>query len=110
MKLENKVALVTGSSQGLGRAIATRFAHEGADVVINYIGSPEHAEEVLTEVKAAGARGYSIRADVGKVDEVRGMVDEAVRHFGRVDILVNNAGVERNRPFWEVSEEDYDLV
>ena len=109
-RLQNKVALVTGSSQGLGRAIAARFAREGADVVVNYIGSPDSAHEVLAEIERVGARGHAIRADVSKVDEVRRMVDEAIYRFGKLDILVNNAGVERNVPFWDVSEADYDLV
>jgi glucose 1-dehydrogenase len=110
MRLKNKVALVTGSSQGLGRAIATRFAREGADVVVNYIGSPDSASEALAEIERAGARGHAIRADVSMVDEVRRMVAGAVDHFGKLDILVNNAGIEKNQPFWEVSEEDYDKV
>jgi glucose 1-dehydrogenase len=110
MRLEDRVALVTGSSQGLGRAIASRFAREGAAVVINYVGDPAPARETLAEVEGAGARGLTIEADVSRVDAVRGMVDQAVAHFGRLDVLVNNAGVEFNMPFWDVDEAHYDTV
>lgn len=110
MKLAGKVALVTGSSQGIGRGIATRFAQEGADVVINYNRTPGGAQEVLREVEAAGRRGLVVQADMGKLDDIRKLIATAVAHFGHLDILVNNAGVETHAPFWEVTEEDYDRV
>jgi glucose 1-dehydrogenase len=110
MKLTGKVALVTGSSQGIGRGIVTRFAQEGADVVINYNRTPGGAQEVLREVEAAGRRGLIVQADIGNVNETRKLITSTVEHFGRLDILVNNAGVETHAPFWEVKEEDYDKV
>jgi glucose 1-dehydrogenase len=110
MKLTGKVALVTGSSQGIGRGIATRFAQEGADVVINYNRTPGGAQEVLREVEAAGRRGLVVQADMGNTSDIRKLIATAVEHFGRLDILVNNAGVETHAPFWEVTEEDYDRV
>lgn len=110
MKLTGKIALVTGSSQGIGRGIATRFAQEGADVVINYNRTPGGAQEVLREVEAAGRRGLVVQADMGKLDDIRRLIATAVEHFGHLDILVNNAGVETHAPFWEVTEEDYDRV
>ena len=110
MRLAGKVALVTGSSKGIGREIATRFAQEGADVVINYNRTPGGAQEVLSEVEAAGRRGLIVQADMGNVNEIRKLIATAVEHFGRLDILVNNAGVETHAPFWEVKEEDYDRV
>jgi glucose 1-dehydrogenase len=110
MKLAGKVALVTGSSKGIGRGIATRFAQEGADVVINYNRTPNGAQEVLREVEAAGCRGLIVQADLGNVNEIRKLISTAVEHFGHLDILVNNAGVETHAPFWEVKEEDYDRV
>jgi len=110
MRLKDKIALVTGSSQGIGRAIAVRFAQEGADVVINYNRTPKGAEEALREVEAAGRRGLVVQADLGKVEEIRRLVNTAIGHFGRLDVLVNNAGVETHAPFWEVKEEDYDKV
>ncbi len=110
MRLKDKIALVTGSSQGIGRAIAVRFAQEGADVVINYNRTPKGAEEALKEVEAAGRRGLIVQADLGKVEDIRRLVNTAIGHFGRLDVLVNNAGVETHAPFWEVREEDYDKV
>lgn len=115
MKLTGKVALVTGSSQGLGQAIAIRLAKEGASIVINYRSNPQGAEDTLTQVKAAGgdcfmADGLPVQADAGNVTEVQRLVADSVAHFGKLDILVNNAGVEKNADFWDVSEADYDTV
>ncbi|MCI0388053.1 MAG: glucose 1-dehydrogenase [Acidobacteria bacterium] len=110
MRLRDKVALVTGSSQGIGRAIALRFAQEGADVVINFNRTPKGAEEALAEVQAAGRRGLIVQADLGNTADIRRLVSSAVEHFGRLDILVNNAGLETHAPFWEVTEENYDKV
>lgn len=110
MRLEGKVALVTGSSQGIGRGIAERFAREGADVAINYYRTPGGAEDVLREVERVGRRGLLVQADVSKVAEVKQLVAAAVERFGRLDILVNNAGIESDAPFWEVTEAEYDRV
>ena len=120
MKLEGKVALVTGSSQGIGQGIAVRLATEGASIIIDYRSHPEGAQETLAKVEAAGGKclmsgcpnsqGYIIKADLGVVSDVRRMIDESVQHFGKLDILVNNAGIERHAPFWDVTEADYDAV
>ena len=110
MKLIDKIALVTGSSTGIGQAIAIRFAKEGADVVINYNRTPEGAQEALKGVEAAGRKGLIVQADLTKTSDVKNLVNKAIEHFGRLDILVNNAGIEINAPFWEVTEEDYDKV
>lgn len=110
MKLEGKVALVTGSSQGIGQAIAIRLASEGADIVINYRSHAEGAEETKAQVQKAGRKGLIIKADLGIVSDIRQIVESAVQHFGKLDILVNNAGLEKNAAFWEVTEEDYDSV
>jgi glucose 1-dehydrogenase len=120
MKLKDKVALVTGSSQGIGQSIVLKLAQEGANVVINYRSNPEGAEETLEQVQAMGGNchtasnpasaGYKIQANLGNVDEVRDLIEESISHFGKLDILVNNAGVEKRAPFWEVTEADYDLV
>ena len=115
MTLVNKVALVTGSSQGIGKAIAIRLAKAGANVVINYRSHPEGAEATVKEVEAAGGRchaaeGFSIQADLGMVDNVNRLIEQSIEHFGKLDILVNNAGIEKNAPFWEVTEDDYDKV
>jgi glucose 1-dehydrogenase len=115
MKLEGKVALVTGSSQGIGQAIAIRLAAEGADIAINYRSHPEGAEETLAKVQAAGGKchmvdGLTVQADTGIVSDVKRMISDSIEHFGKLDILVNNAGIEKNADFWEVTEADYDAV
>ena len=109
-RLAGKVALVTGSSRGIGRAIVLRFAQEGADVAINYSRDEAPARDVLSEVEAIGRRGILIKANLANVSETRAMVDEVVSRFDRLDILVNNAGIEKKAPFWEVTEQDYDKV
>jgi glucose 1-dehydrogenase len=108
--LEGKIGLITGSSRGIGRAIALRLAREGADVVVHYKGSADAAKAVVAEIEALGRRAHPIPADVSKVAEVQRLVDEAVVHFGQIDLLVNNAGMEIHSPVWDVTEEDYDRV
>jgi len=110
MKLEGKVALVTGSAQGIGRAIAVRLAQEGADIVVHDRADDGRAEETLGEVLAAGRRGCVVAGDQARVGADARVVAEGVERMGRIDILVNNAGVERSAPFLEVGEADYDLV
>jgi glucose 1-dehydrogenase len=118
MSLKGKVALVTGSSQGIGQQIVLRLAKEGADVVINYRSHPEGAEETLEKVKAIGGkcymaecpRAHTIQADLSNTEMVRELIAESIGHFGKLDILVNNAGIEKHAPFWEVTEDDYDAV
>lgn len=118
MKLEGKVAVVTGASQGIGQAIAIRLAEEGASVVINYRSHPEGAEETLAKVQAAGGRafmaqqsdGEMIQADVSKLNDIQKLIRDSIEHYGKLDILVNNAGLEKNADFINVTEEDYDKV
>jgi glucose 1-dehydrogenase len=110
MKLSGKVALVTGSSQGIGAAIAVRLAQEGADVIVNYHSHPETAEEVKGQVVAAGQRAVAIGGDLGAVASVNQLIADGVAAMGQIDILVNNAGVEKNASFWDVTEKDYDFV
>ena len=110
MRLADKVALVTGSSRGIGKAIALRFAREGADVGVNYHTRLGPAQEVAAAVQAAGRRAHLLKADVSRVDEVQRLVADSVAHFGRLDILVNNAGLEIRAPFWDVTEPDWDRV
>jgi glucose 1-dehydrogenase len=108
--LENRVALVTGSSSGIGQAIAERLAQAGANIVINHAGNREGAEETLKQVEAAGARGIIVRADVSKVPDLQSLIERGWETLGSVDILVNNAGMEKKADFWDVAEEDYDRV
>ena len=107
MRLNGKTALVTGSSSGIGRAIATRFAHEGAGVVING-RSEEKIANVVREIEASGARAIGVRANVGSFAEAQAMVERAEREFGHLDILVCNAGVFHHAPFLELSEAQWD--
>lgn len=109
-RLHGRVALVTGSSKGIGRAIAERFAAEGADVVINYNSDPRGAREAVDAAQAFGGRAVAIQADLGTVAGVRALVAESIALLGRLDVLVNNAGVEKHAPFWDVTEADYDRV
>jgi glucose 1-dehydrogenase len=108
--LQGRTAIVTGSSSGIGQSIAIRLAAEGANVVIDYRGHAEGAEETLKQVTAAGAKAIIVQADVSKVDAVRHLVDQAWKAFGSAGILVNNAGMERRSDFWDTPEEDYDHV
>jgi len=110
MKLCNKTALVTGSSQGLGEAAAIRLAKEGADVVVNYHTHAESAHHVVETIKKLGRKCVALGADLGRIEDVRRLIQESVRQLGRLDILVNNAGVELNADFWSVTEGDYDRV
>ncbi len=110
MKLAGTAALVTGSSSGIGAAIAVRLAEEGADIAINFRKDEDGAKRTLERVQAAGRRGRIVRADLGRVEEVHALLTEAFEHFGELDILVNNAGLEMKAAFVDVTEEDYDKV
>jgi glucose 1-dehydrogenase len=110
MRLEGKRALVTGSSKGIGQAIALRLAQEGADVVVNYNSDPRGAEDTVAGIRNAGRRALSVKGDLGSVSSVQALIDEGWDGLGGLDILVNNAGIEINAPFWDVTESDYDKV
>ena len=110
MRLQGKNALVTGSSKGIGRAIATRLGREGANVIVNYNSDPRGAEEAVQEIRAFGVRAEALKADLGSVPSVHGLLAAAAQALGTLDILVNNAGIEKHAPFWEVSEADFDRV
>jgi len=110
MRLQNKVAIVTGSSSGIGQDIAIRLAAEGAAVVINYSGNAEGAEATQSQIEQAGGRAFVVHADLAKVPDTQHLIEETWAHFGGCDILVNNAGVEKSADFWDVTEDDYDKV
>jgi len=101
VRLENRVAVVTGSSSGIGAAIALAFAAEGAAVVVNYSRHEDAAQKVLDKIDNAGGKGLVVGADVSDPKEVEAMLQQAVGTFGRLDVMVNNAGMERKMPFLE---------
>lgn len=110
MKLNGRVALVTGSSRGIGRAVAVELARQGAAVVINYAGNAGAAEETAAAVRETGSRAMVARADVAVQEQVDGMVKYILEKFGRVDILINNAGITRDNLLARLREEDWDTV
>lgn len=110
MKLKDKIAIVTGASQGIGRGIALGLAEAGADVVVNCNRSVDGAEIVASEIRALGRRAMVAQADVSKSDDVDRMVQLALRVFGRIDILVNNAGIFVASAIEDLGEEDWDRV
>jgi len=109
-RLKGKTAVITGSSRGIGAAIAEKYASEGCNVVINYLSSPDKAEELRKDIEAMGAGVISVKADVSKREEVEALLLEAKKKFDHVDILVNNAGIGRRTPFLEIDEEEWDLI
>lgn len=110
MQLTDKVALVTGASRGIGRAIALLMAKQGADVVVNYSGSEGAAQETVDAILAMGRKAIKIKANVGNAEEVAAMVDETHTTFGRIDILVNNAGITRDGLLMRMKDSDWDDV
>jgi 3-oxoacyl-[acyl-carrier protein] reductase len=110
LSLNGKIALVTGSSRGIGRAIAERLASNGASVVINYTRNREPAQAVVDKIVGEGGRAIAVQADVGKLSEARRLFDEAVKVIGPLDIVVANAGVHIVKPLIESTEDDYDYI
>jgi 3-oxoacyl-[acyl-carrier protein] reductase len=109
-QFEGKAAIVTGSSRGIGRAIAERLANGGADVVINYVENQGRAQEIVEGIRAGGRKAVAIRADVSKPAEIRRLFEEAEAALGRLDIVVANAGTAVIKAMVESTEEDYDRV
>jgi len=108
--LEGKSALVTGADRGIGQGIARALAGAGSRVAVNYVGTPEHADETVRELLALGVDAFAVKADVRQPSEIAAMVDTVVERFGRLDLLVNNAGVQSWKAFLDVTEEEWDLV
>jgi glucose 1-dehydrogenase len=109
-RFQGKVAIVTGSSSGIGQSIAIRLGSEGASVVVDYRSHADAANDTKAKIEAAGGKAIVIAADITKPADVQNLVEQAYAQLGGCDILVNNAGVEKHAPFWEATEEDYDLV
>ncbi len=110
MRLQDKVALITGANSGIGKAIAERFAAEGAHVAVNYLPGGHHAEEVDAELKTFGATGIAVPGDVSKRGDVEKMIADTVARFGRIDIAIANAGMEIKKPFVDVTDDEWNKV
>ena len=106
--LAAKVAIVTGASRGIGRAIALRLSQEGASVVVNYARGADQAKDVVSAIEAAGGKALAVQADVSKTAEIRDLFDRTQETYSQIDILVNNAGVTLSKPVAEVTEAEFD--
>lgn len=109
-KLTGKVAVVTGASKGIGAAIAKALAAEGASVIVNYSSSKAGADAVVSAIAAAGGKSVAVGGDVSKAAEAKGLIDAAIKNFGRLDILVNNSGVYEFSPIEAVTEEQFHKI
>lgn len=106
-KLEGKVAVVTGASKGIGAAIAKALAKDGAAIVVNYASSKDGADAVVEAITSAGGKAIAVQGDVSKAAQAQGLIEAAVKQFGRLDVLVNNSGVYEFAPIEDVTEEHY---
>ncbi|HEY1859698.1 MAG TPA: glucose 1-dehydrogenase [Gemmataceae bacterium] len=109
-RLQGKVAIVTGASSGIGQGIARRLGCEGARVIVDYVGTPEGAEETERAIEEAGGQGKIVQADVTRDEDICRLVEAAWSNFGSADLLVNNAGMEKKSAFWDTPEADYDKI
>lgn len=110
ISLQGRVALVTGGSRGIGRAICLRLAEAGASVAVNYAGNAQAAEEVASIIKAQGGQAITVQANVADAGEVAGMFDMVLNTYGKIDILVNNAGITRDNLLIRMKDEEWDAV
>jgi glucose 1-dehydrogenase len=110
MTLENKVCIVTGASTGIGRAIATKFVKEGANVAIDYVGKSDPANELVAALTMIGGHAIAVAADVSDAQQVAMLFDETIKTFGGLDVLVNNAGIEKKMPFVDTPDEEWEKI
>ena len=110
MSLKGKVAIVTGGNSGIGLSVVMELAKQDANIVIDYVCHPEATEALERQVAALGDQAIGVKADVSKVAELQGLIDAAVKNFGRLDIMVNNAGVETRTSVLDTTEEQYEKV
>jgi 3-oxoacyl-[acyl-carrier protein] reductase len=110
MRLKDKVAIVTGSSRGVGRAVAEAYGNEGASVIVNYSSSQKAADEAVERIKSMGSKAIAVKADVARKDEVEKLIQSAIEEFGKIDILVNNAGFTRPAVMINMTEDQWDQV
>ena len=109
-KLKGKVALVTGASRGIGRAIAERLSRDGAAIAVNYVAQVDEAQKLVAKIESSGGKAFAIQADVGRVSEVVRLFDETIARFGKLDILVNNAGLMVTKPVSAMTEAEFDRI
>jgi glucose 1-dehydrogenase len=110
MSLDGKVAVVTGASSGIGRAVALELGRQGASVAVNYHSHPEPAQAVVEEIERSGSKAFACQADVAQATEVRRMIETTIERLGQLSVLVNNAGVEERTPFLEITEEGWERI
>ncbi|KAK9719347.1 hypothetical protein K7432_004852 [Basidiobolus ranarum] len=109
-ELQGKIALVTGASRGIGKEIALRLAKDGAKVVIIYVKSAKAAEDIVSTIKSSGGDAFAIQGDISKVSDIRNLIAETVKQFGKIDILVNNAGIVHYKLLEDHTEETYEQI
>lgn len=107
---KDKTVLVTGASRGIGRAIALAYGERGANVVVNYVRSKEKAEDLVKEINDLGGKGFSVQADVSDFDAAQRLIEETIKHFGKIDVLVNNSGITKDQLMLRMTEDDFDQV
>ena len=107
---ERKVAFITGGSRGIGKEVATKFAENGYNIVINYVSDKTDVEKLRNEWESKGVKTLILKADVTKAEEVENVVKTAIDTFGKIDVLVNNAGITRDNLLMRMSEEEFDKV
>jgi glucose 1-dehydrogenase len=110
MLLANKVAIVTGGSAGIGRAISLALAQDGAAVTINYHQNEAAAEDTLQQVARASGKAQLVQANVSHVEDIQHLIERTVQSFGRLDVMVNNAGIETRTPLLDTSEQQFEQV
>jgi len=110
MKLDNKVAIITGAATGIGQAIALTMAREGASVVVDYVGKPGTADDTVHQIQSAGGKALAVEADVSQPDQVASLIGSAVSTFGKLDIFVNNAGIEYKHPITEFPLDQWNKI